>query len=154
MSENLESIVQENEAREQKAPTRNATNANPTNETEEEILKLKRSEELDDMRHSVSNTSLLNERYSEVVRFFFARSWFYCILFVLFVLFMASDKDIVMFFECIQDPWRGFIVTLAHKLLFVFGMVFLALLSFPTAKGLRRLFKSIIDRIAKASKSD
>lgn len=152
MSESLETIVLENKAQEQQVPARNGKINNPITETRQEILNLKLSEELDDTQHSKNNTSLLNKRYSEVTHFFFSKFWFYFILVVLFVLFMASDKDIVMFFDFTKPQCAAFIVTLANKLLFVFGVVFLALLSFPTAKGLRRLFKSIIEAIAKSGR--
>lgn len=147
MSDDLAGIVQENQAQEHIAePSSQATQASKNDEDRLQDLKL--GEELDDAKHSKDNTTLLNKRYSELIHFFFNGLVFYIVLFVLFALFIASDKEIMRAF--VKPPqWLDFIAVLAKKLLYIVGVLFLALLSFPTAKGLRRLFKSIVGLIAK-----
>ena len=145
----LESIVQKNKAQEQQAPARIGKINNPITEARQEILNLKLSEELDDTQHSKNNTSLLNKRYSEVMNFFFIRWRFYALVALLLLLSLATDKEMMMFALPLTLEWATFIANLSSKIIHIFGVIFIALLSFPTAKGLRRLFKSVIEAIVR-----
>lgn len=106
---------------------------------EEKLHIVKLSEECIDAEHSLRNTEKLNRIYSQLITLFFGGWWFYIWVLFLFFLFVVNDDN---FAKCYLNE---FFFLLFKKFFYALGVVFVALLTFPTAKGLRRFFKSIIE---------
>ena len=147
MPESLKEIIKDNEAKENKEPSVETTISNIKDDLRE-LNNLKLNEELNDARHSKNNTFLLNKRYSEITHFLFSRYIFYIMIIFVFILFILSDRDTALFIGkrlALENELINFIVLLCNKILHVFIIMFVSLLTFPTVKGLRRFFKNIID---------
>lgn len=135
----LDSLIKENTSKEIDTTTKEL-NQIPKRQ---DLFDLKLGEELNDAEHSRRNTELLNKRYSEILKFLFGIG-FYPILILLLILFFISDKHLMDICDL-----NEYTILIANKLLQIFGIIFMILLSFPTAKGLRRLFKGIIEYITR-----
>lgn len=103
------------------------------------IEKCRTKEDENDAEHSRKNAQNLNERYSFLFNLFFgSQRRFVVWAIVYFVLCFFYDKDS-------NDMYFIFI----KKVFYALNFIFLFLLTFPTAKGIRRLFREIIQRISK-----
>lgn len=111
-----------------------------------QTLLFKIQEEKDDAKHSKDNNALLNKVYSQLVKVFFEgrRFWFWLALYI--VCFFVADKD---FFQCFEIKQVAFLYYSAEKIFTILSAIMMILLSFPTAKGIRRLFRAMIERISK-----
>lgn len=145
----LEESLRKNAAQDS-FPTYNASEGKEkefqsTEESLSTIKTAKLEEECDDARHSLQNTKRLNTIYSQLMCLFFGGRWFYLWVLSLFILFVIADDEFVkntFLNEYINDVN---VILVCKKLFYALGIVFVALLTFPTAKGLRRLFKTIVD---------
>lgn len=142
----LEESLRKNAAQDS-FPTYNASEGKEkefqsTEESLSTIKITKLEEECDDARHSLQNTKRLNTIYSQLMCLFFGGWWFYVWVLFLFVLFVIADDDFVK--NTFLNEYVN-IILMCKKLFYALGIVFVALLTFPTAKGLRRLFKTIVD---------
>ena len=111
---------------------------------EDQIYINKQKEELDDSEHSLQNTKRLNAIYSQLIRIFFGNRLFYFWAIILLLCFIFSDKRIADISTC-----YFYISFVAEKILHSFGFIVLFLLSFPTAKGIRKFMYKILDKIIK-----
>ena len=112
---------------------------------------LKIQEDRNDAEHSKNNTELLNEIYSKLIKIFFAgkRFWVWAGVFIVcFYINGVGDKALS---ECLDSPTMTYIQYFAKNTLYLLGGVAMILLSFPTAKGIRKLFREIIIHITKKS---
>lgn len=109
-----------------------------------QTLLFKIQEEKDDAQHSKDNNALLNEVYSQLVKVFFEGRRFWFALYI--VCFFVADKD---FLQCFETKQVAFLYYSAEKIFTILSAIMVILLSFPTAKGIRRLFRAMIERISK-----
>ncbi|EMZ37441.1 hypothetical protein [Helicobacter bilis] len=107
--------------------------------TEENLFTTKLKEECDDADHSLKNTKRLNKIYSQLMGLFFGGLWFYLWVLLLLFLFVATDDEYSQVISLVHLIYK--------KLFYALGIIFVALLTFPTAKGLRRLFEAIVEII-------
>lgn len=114
----------------------------------EQTFVLKIQEDRNDAEHSKNNTELLNEIYSKLIKIFFAGRRFWVWAGVFIVCFYINGKTLT---ECLDNPAIPYIQYFAKKTLYLLGGVAMILLSFPTAKGIRKLFREIIIHITKKS---
>lgn len=106
----------------------------------EELKNIKMSEEISDSKHSLRNTEKLNNIYTQLIHLFFGGWWFYAWIFFLFLCFLTADE---YFTKC--GDTLLFLNFLSRKILYGLSVVFIVLLSFPTAKGVRRFFRKLLD---------
>lgn len=111
-----------------------------------QTLLFKIQEERDDAKHSKDNNALLNKVYSQLVKVLFEgrRFWFWFALYI--VCFFVADKDFLL---CYDFKHAHILHYFTEKILIVLSVIMMILLSFPTAKGIRRLFRAMIERISK-----
>ncbi|MDL0083083.1 hypothetical protein NYG90_10495 [Helicobacter sp. XJK30-2] len=117
----------------------------------EQTFVLKIQEDRNDAEHSKNNAELLNGIYSKLIRIFFAgkRFWVWAMVFIVcFYINGVGDKDMP---KCFDNPAMPYIQYFAKNTLYLLGGVAMILLSFPTAKGIRKLFREIIIHITKKS---
>ena len=112
---------------------------------EDELYTTKLKEKHNDAGHSLQNTELLNKAYSQLIVKFFSGKWFYFWLIFLLILFILSDEYILQ----LNLPCIDIVNFIAKKFLYALGMLFVAMLGFPTAKGIRNLFKGITEKLIK-----
>lgn len=117
-------------------------------EFENTIRHYRLTEDADDAKHSQNNTQILNQRYAGVFNLFFGSKIRFNVWIVLYLTLYILPSISDCFTN--QSPFiAALIQSLAHKAFYTLNFIFLALLTFPTAKGIRRLFREIITRISK-----
>lgn len=116
----------------------------------EQTFVLKIQEDRNDAEHSKNNTELLNEIYSKLIKIFFARKRFWVWAGVFIVCFYINGVGDNLT-ECLDSPAMTYIQYFAKNTLYLLSGVAMILLSFPTAKGIRKLFREIIIHITKKS---
>lgn len=106
---------------------------------------LKINEEIGDRKHSLCNTEKLNKIYTQLIHLFFGGKWFYLWAIFLFLCFVFSDEYFA------NSEYNILLVChfLAPKILYSLNIVFIILISFPTAKGIRRFFRKLLDLMKK-----
>lgn len=116
---------------------------------EENLSTAKLKEECNDAKHSLKNTKRLNKIYSQLMGLFFGGWWFYLWALLLLFLFVATDDKLVEFADNFPEYSKviSLVYLICKKLFYALGIIFVALLTFPTARGLRRLFKAIVEII-------
>ncbi|WP_334090060.1 hypothetical protein [Helicobacter typhlonius] len=150
-AESLEKSLRKNAAQDS-MPTYDASEGKEKefSSPEENLSTAKIKEECDDAEHSLKNTKRLNKIYSQLMGLFFGGLWFYLWALLLLFLFVATDDELVKFAKD-NFPEYSKVISLVYlickKLFYALGIIFVALLTFPTAKGLRRLFKAIVEII-------
>lgn len=116
----------------------------------EQTFVLKIQEDRNDAEHSKNNTELLNEIYSKLIKIFFAgkRFWVWAGVFIVCFYINGVGDNLT---ECLDSPAMTYIQYFAKNTLYLLSGVAMILLSFPTAKGIRKLFREIIIHITKKS---
>lgn len=116
----------------------------------EQTFVLKIQEDRNDAEHSKNNTELLNEIYSKLIKIFFAgkRFWVWAGVFIVCFYINGVGDNLT---ECLDSPTMTYIQYFAKNTLYLLSGVAMILLSFPTAKGIRKLFREIIIHITKKS---
>lgn len=116
----------------------------------EQTFVLKIQEDRNDAEHSKNNTELLNGIYSKLIRIFFAgkRFWVWAMVFIVCFYINGVGDNLT---ECLDSPAMTYIQYFAKNTLYLLSGVAMILLSFPTAKGIRKLFREIIIHITKKS---
>lgn len=108
-----------------------------------QTLLFKIQEDRDDAEHSKNNTALLNKIYSQIIKIIFNPFLFYPLILIIFICYVLADE------RFLQICNYYIIVYIAEKILHFITYFLVILLSFSTAKGIRKLFREIIKQKTK-----
>ena len=152
----LKNAKNANDTFEDKHVKPNIQSETETNDQRLEAEDYKRKEDRDDAKHSEINTRKLNKIYSCLLNVFcYCPLLFFFWLLLIVILYLVGNMDIdnsAKAFPEYQErikQWLPFIKDLAKQSFYAISFILFLLLTFPTAKGIRRLFREIIVYVAK-----